>query len=56
MSLGKGHQAVMENAIGTVRSSGGELRIVDVKRYPAERINPPEGMKSEAWIKSGLKK
>jgi branched-chain amino acid transport system substrate-binding protein len=56
MSLGKGHQAVMENAIGTVRSTGGELRIVDVKRYPAERINPPEGMKSEAWIKSGLKK
>ena len=56
MSLGKGHQAVMENAIGTVRSSGAELRIVDVKRYPAERINPPEGMKSEAWIKSGLKK
>ena len=56
MSLGKGHQAVMDNAIGTVRSSGGELRIVDVKRYPAERINPPEGMKSEAWIKSGLKK
>ena len=56
MSLGKGHQAVMENAIGTVRSSGGELRIVDIKRYPAERINPPEGMKSEAWIKSGLKK
>ncbi|MDQ5847498.1 MAG: ABC transporter substrate-binding protein [Pseudomonadota bacterium] len=56
MSLGKGHQAVMENAIGTVRSSGGELRIVDIQRYPAERINPPEGMKSEAWIKSGLKK
>jgi branched-chain amino acid transport system substrate-binding protein len=56
MALGKGHQAVMENAIGTVRSSGGELRIVDVKRYPAERVNPPEGMKSEAWIKSGLKK
>jgi branched-chain amino acid transport system substrate-binding protein len=56
MSLGKGHQAVMENAIGTVRTQGGELRLVDVKRYPADRINPPEGMKSEAWIKSGLKK
>ena len=56
MSLGKGHQAVMENAIGTTRSQGGELRVVDIKRYPAEKINPPEGMKSEAWIKSGLKK
>ena len=56
MSLGKGHQAVMENAIGTAKAVGGELRMVDVKRYPAERVNPPEGAKSEAWIKSGLKK
>jgi len=56
MSLGKGHQAVMENAIGTTRVVGGELRIVDVKRYPPEQVNPPEGAKSEAWIKSGFKK
>jgi branched-chain amino acid transport system substrate-binding protein len=56
MSLGKGHQATMENAIGTAKTVGGELRIVDVKRYPPERINPPEGVKSEAWIKSGFKK
>ena len=55
MALGKGHQAVMDNAIGTTKTVGGELRIVDVKRYPAERINPPEGTKSEAWIKSGFK-
>ena len=56
MALGKGHQAIMDNAIGTARTVGGQLTIVDVKRYPAERVNPPEGMKSEAWIKSGLKK
>ena len=56
MSLGKGHQATMENAIGTAKTEGGELRIVDIKRYPPERINPPEGVKSEAWIKSGFKK
>jgi len=56
MALGKGHQAVMENAIGTAKTVGGQLTIVDVKRYPAERVNPPEGVKSEAWIKSGLKK
>ena len=56
MSQGKGHQAVMDNAIGTVRSQGGELRLVDIKRYPAAMVNPPEGMKSEQWIKSGLKK
>ena len=56
MSLGKGHQAVMENAIGTTKTVGGQLTIVDVKRYPAERVNPPEGVKSESWIKSGFKK
>jgi branched-chain amino acid transport system substrate-binding protein len=56
MVLGKGHQAVMENAIGTAKTVGGQLTIVDVKRYPAERVNPPEGVKSEAWIKSGFKK
>ena len=56
MSLGKGHQAVMENAIGTAKTVGGQLTIVDVKRYPAERVNPPEGVKAEAWIKSGFKK
>jgi branched-chain amino acid transport system substrate-binding protein len=56
MTLGKGHQAVMDNAIGTAKTVGGQLTIVDVKRYPAERVNPPEGVKSEAWIKSGLKK
>jgi branched-chain amino acid transport system substrate-binding protein len=56
MALGKGHQAIMDNAIGTAKTVGGQLTIVDVRRYPAERVNPPEGMKSEAWIKSGLKK
>jgi branched-chain amino acid transport system substrate-binding protein len=56
MTLGKGHQAVMENAIGTAKSVGGQLTMADVKRYPAERVNPPEGVKSEAWIKSGFKK
>jgi branched-chain amino acid transport system substrate-binding protein len=56
MSLGKGHQATMDNAIGTAKTTGGKLQIVNVKRYPADQINPPEGMKSEAWIKSGFKK
>lgn len=55
LTLGKGHQAVMETAIGTTKNVGGELRMVDVKRYPIEKVNPPEGVKSEAWIKSGFK-
>ncbi|HVL59732.1 MAG TPA: ABC transporter substrate-binding protein [Burkholderiaceae bacterium] len=55
MALGKGHQAVMDNAIGTTKVVDGQLRVVDIKRYPAERLNPPDGMKSEAWIKAGMK-
>jgi branched-chain amino acid transport system substrate-binding protein len=56
MSLGKGHQAVMDAMVGTTKVEGGQLKMVDVVRYPAERVNPPDGVKSEAWIKSGLKK
>ena len=56
MSLGKGHQAVMDVAVGTAKTVGGKLQIVNVKRYAAEKVNPPEGAKSEAWIKSGFTK
>jgi len=55
MSLGKGHQAVMDTAYGVAKTVGGTTQIVDVKRYPAARVNPPEGVKSEDWIKSGFK-
>jgi branched-chain amino acid transport system substrate-binding protein len=55
MALGKGHQAVMDSAIGTTKSEGGQLKIVDIVRYPAAKVLPPEGVKSEAWIKSGFK-
>ena len=55
MALGKGHQAVMETAYGTTKLVNGKLTLVNVKRYPAEKVNPPEGMKSADWIKSGFK-
>jgi branched-chain amino acid transport system substrate-binding protein len=56
MALGKGHQAVMDAAVGTTKAAGGQLTIVDIARYPAEKVTPPDGVKAEAWIKSGLKK
>ncbi len=55
MALGKGHQAIMETAYGQTKLSGGKLTLVNVKRYPAEKVNPPEGVKSADWIKSGFK-
>jgi branched-chain amino acid transport system substrate-binding protein len=56
MASGKGHQAVMDAAVGTTKVEGGKLMIVDIARYPAEKVTPPDGVKSEVWIKSGLKK
>src|SRR5512145_56935 len=55
MALGKGHQAIEPTVYGRAKTVGGKLTFVDVKRYPAERVNPPEGVKSTDWIKSSLK-
>jgi hypothetical protein len=27
-----------------------------VRSYPAEEVNPPEGVRSEDWIRSGFKR
>lgn len=57
MKLGKGHQAIQAIAYGTFKfdAAKGEPQLVDVVRYPAECVNPPEGVKSEDWIKGGFK-
>jgi branched-chain amino acid transport system substrate-binding protein len=53
MALGKGHQAVMEMVYGMSKHVGGKMTVTNVKRYPAEKVNPPEGVKSADWIASG---
>ena len=55
MAIGKGHKAIMETAYGQTKLAGGKLTVVNVKRYPAEKVNPPEGMKAADWIKGGFK-
>jgi branched-chain amino acid transport system substrate-binding protein len=56
MAIGKGHQAITETAYGQTKLVNGKITMVNVKRYPAEQVNPPEGIKSVDWIKSGFKK
>jgi branched-chain amino acid transport system substrate-binding protein len=56
MAIGKGHQAITETAYGQTKLVNGKITMVNVKRYPAEQVNPPEGIKSADWIKSGFKK
>ena len=55
MKLGKGHQAVTGTAYGQTREVNGVVTVVNVKYYPVERVQPPEGMKSVDWIKAGMK-
>jgi branched-chain amino acid transport system substrate-binding protein len=55
MSLGKGHQAAMGTAYGTTKLVGGKVTVTSIKTYPAERVQPPEGMASADWIKGGMK-
>jgi branched-chain amino acid transport system substrate-binding protein len=55
MAIGKGHQAIMETVYGMSKVVGGKMTVTNVKRYPAEKVNPPEGAKSADWIKGGFK-
>ena len=55
MKLGKGHQAVTGTAYGTTRTVNGVITVGNIKYYPVERVQPPEGVKSIDWIKSGMK-
>ena len=55
MALGKGHQAVLGTAYGTVKHENGQAVVTNVRYYPAEKVNPPEGVKSEDWVKTALK-
>ncbi len=56
MALGNGHQAVTEMAYGVTKwdDSIGEVTVVDVARYPASCVNPPEGVNSVDWIAGGM--
>lgn len=58
MAIGKGHQAINGTAYGMTgkyNPDKGEVEIVNIKHYPAECVNPPDGVTSEEWIKSGFK-
>lgn len=56
MALGKGHQAMYDTAYGTIKhAADGSVEMVDVEQFAAETVTPPEGKKSQDWIKSGFK-
>ena len=55
MKLGKGHQAVQGTAYGVTKTVGGKVTVENIKYYPVEKVQPPEGVSSMDWIKSGMK-
>ncbi|MCZ6553719.1 MAG: ABC transporter substrate-binding protein [SAR324 cluster bacterium] len=57
LALGKGHQAITETAVGRYKydEAAGGATIVDIKYYPAECVNPPEGAETVEWIRGGMK-
>ncbi|SMX27212.1 Leucine-specific-binding protein precursor [Pelagimonas phthalicica] len=55
MALAGGHQAIQDTAYGTFKlAEDGSASLVDVIRYDAGCVNPPAGVKSLNWIKSGF--
>ena len=56
MKLGNGHQGVQGTAYGMTKRVGDKTVITEVIHYSAEEVNPPEGLRSEDWIRSGFKR
>ncbi|HSG74737.1 MAG TPA: ABC transporter substrate-binding protein, partial [Burkholderiales bacterium] len=56
MAIGAGHQAITETAYGVTKKVKGKMTVANVKRYPAEMVNPPDGIKAADWIANGFKK
>jgi len=55
MQLGKGHQAASGTAYGTTKLVNGQVTVTNIRYYPPERVQPPDGVSSAEWIKSGMK-
>jgi branched-chain amino acid transport system substrate-binding protein len=58
MANDNGHQAIQDTAYGIYSGwdkAKNEAIITDIKVYPAECVNPPNGVRAVDWIKSGFK-
>ena len=57
MSLSDGHQAITSTSYGTYKfdKQTGKGTFENIKSYSAECVNPPVGVNSVEWIKSGFK-
>ena len=56
MTLGNGHQAIQDTAIGRTKYDPAKkmMTLVDIQRFEADCVNPPPNVKAEEWIKAGM--
>ena len=56
MAIGNGAQGIENVALGTYRynKAANMPELVDVAEYPAECVNPPNGMPATEWLKKGM--
>lgn len=54
---GHGHQAITDHPMGVYKfdKASGQPRVSEVVYFPAECVNPPEGVNATDWIKGGFK-
>lgn len=57
MAISGGHQAIQDTAYGTFQydKESGKPTLTNIIRYPAKCANPPNGVNSLDWIRSGFK-
>ncbi len=55
MARANGHQAIQGTVYGMTKTVNGKITMVNVRHYPAETVQPPEGMTSSDWISRGMK-
>jgi branched-chain amino acid transport system substrate-binding protein len=54
MTRASGHQAIQEMVYARYKSVGGKPTLENIVRYPAECVNPPDGITAEQWIEKGF--
>jgi branched-chain amino acid transport system substrate-binding protein len=56
MAIGNGAQGIQSVALGTYRynKAAGKPELIDVAEYPAECVNPPDGVTATEWLQKGM--
>lgn len=54
MNRGKGHQGATETVYGQVKNVDGEITFVNIRRYAADCVTPPDGTVAIDWINAGM--